>query len=466
MFQLLYPLGLLAALGILVPIIVHLWNIKNGKTLKIGSIALLGAPSNQRSRNLKVTDWPLLVLRILLVLLVAFLLAIPVYQSKTAAAERPGWILVERTELSDVWKQHHKQFDSLLSRGFEVHAFDLNFPKIDVKDSSTVFSKPAEQPLSYFSLLKQLDQTLGAGFKVFLFTGNQLSRFSGKQPETRLNLKWQIAAADSSLKTSWMASGLTAHSSTAGTYYSSAALTADTSTSHISIYQSSKFGGAGYLRAAVLAISEFTKRKVRLHDISSIGQITRADEFVFWLSDEPLTKKQLQGLPEGTTIFSYAGTKLSKINSLLLDDKGNVVDEVRMYQRTITAAESGIPVWTDGFGDVLLSKQTSAGLTWYQFYSRFNPQWTSMVWTNGMLMAMLPILHPQPGAAYGFDEDAKSLRAVDAKAFMARVNSNAKGSPTAQVYEQKLFENYIWWLLFVVFITERWLSHKKTTYAL
>jgi hypothetical protein len=149
MFQLLYPLGLLAAIGVLVPILVHLWNIKSGKTLKIGSVALLGLPSNQRSRSLKITNWPLLLLRCLLIFLIAFLLAAPAYRTKQSTSAKPGWILVEKANLPKLWNSNKKQLDSLILKGYELHDFDVNFARIDLKDTLTKFSRSAKPPLSY-----------------------------------------------------------------------------------------------------------------------------------------------------------------------------------------------------------------------------------------------------------------------------------------------------------------------------
>ncbi|TDO22853.1 BatA domain-containing protein [Pedobacter duraquae] len=462
MFQLLYPLGLLAALGIIVPVIVHLWNIKNGKTLKIGSIALLGSPSNQRSRNLKVTDWPLLLIRCILLLLVSLLLALPVYRTKQITADRPGWIVVERALLKEVWTKHKRQLDSLLSKGYQLHDLALKFPLIDLKDTATVFSKPSTTGPSYFSMLRHLDQSLGAGFKVYLYTGNQLSRFSGALPVTQLALHWQLASVDDSLKTTWPVGGLTAHSSAAGTYYSPVSTFADTVNQEIAIYESSKSGGASYVRAAVLAIADFTKHKVHLRTVQTVEDIKKPGTFIFWLSDERLTDVQLKGLAPGTTVFAYAGAKPFKLKSQILKLRGDALDETQLYQRTATTEKAGVPVWTDGFGEPLLVETRELGVHLYKFYSRFSPQWTSMVWSNGMLMAMLPVLNPDPAAIYGFKEDERYLNAVSTTSIAGISGSSEKGITPATSYETKAIENYIWWLLFIVFIAERWLSYRKT----
>ena len=471
MFQLLYPIGLLAALGIIVPVIVHLWNIKNGKTLKIGSIALLGSPSNQRSRNLRITDWPLLVLRSLLVFLVAILLAAPVYQVKQTSAERPGWVVVERNDFAGVWKTHRKQLDSLLQKGFELHAFEPQFSAIELKDTSTVFSKPAKKPLSYFSLIKQLDEKLGPGFKVYAYTGNLLRRFSGTRPVSKLNLIWQIAPVDDSLKITWntKAGGnglnlLDAHGSPRGTYYTVSTNAHDTAVQHVAIYQSSKAGGAAYVRAAVLALADFQKHKIAIQEISNLSQVKASGSFVFWLADQPLNAGQLNALPNGTKVLSYAGIKAVKLKSLITDQSGNSLDETELYQRT-DAKAAGTTVWADGYGKPLVTKNDAGKVIWYQFYSRFSPQWTSMVWTNGMLTALLPILSPQEGSNYGFNEEDESIRAVTAANVFSGSVVSGKGTAVQSAYVEMALSNYIWWFIFAVFVMERWLSYRKTIHT-
>jgi UDP-N-acetylglucosamine:LPS N-acetylglucosamine transferase len=54
----------LAALSI--PVIIHLWNIRPGKTLKVGSISLITEASKSTKRSFKLLDILLLIIRCLL----------------------------------------------------------------------------------------------------------------------------------------------------------------------------------------------------------------------------------------------------------------------------------------------------------------------------------------------------------------------------------------------------------------
>ncbi|WP_431292206.1 BatA domain-containing protein [Pedobacter sp. P26] len=112
----LYSIGLFALAGIIVPLIIHLWNVKQGKILKIGSIALLGESSSASSKSFKINDWLLFVLRCLLLVLLAFVLAHPYLKKIVSARSKNGWILVEKNNFPRVFKTHQKTVDSLLKK--------------------------------------------------------------------------------------------------------------------------------------------------------------------------------------------------------------------------------------------------------------------------------------------------------------------------------------------------------------
>ena len=72
MLQLLQPIWLAAMAGIAIPVIVHLWNLRRGKVLKIGSVALLTEASRRLAWSRRITQWWLLVVRCLLLAALAF----------------------------------------------------------------------------------------------------------------------------------------------------------------------------------------------------------------------------------------------------------------------------------------------------------------------------------------------------------------------------------------------------------
>jgi hypothetical protein len=475
MFQLLYPIGLLAAIGIVLPILIHLWDIKSGKTLKIGSVAFLGVPSNLRSRSLKITDLPLLLLRCLLIGLIALLLAAPAYRQKLATTTQPGWILVEKSNFNKLWRNKRKQLDSLILKGYEIHDFDLNFARLQLSDTSSKFSRSASRPLSYYSLLKQLDGQHQQVRKVYAFADNRLSRFEGKQPVLHLDLNWIFLPADST-ETTWISDSYQtnnqvykqtiAHSTSTGTYFSSAQLSlkdtaglqVDTANFIVQIYQHQASIDAGFVKAAVLALRQYTGRKIEVRIINSAKQISADAKLVFWLSDQQPSAADIKNLPQGSAVFQYAGNKIEKLNSSIQDQLGIALNGAELYKRTTYTTQPIQDVWVDAAGNPILSLDAKSGIKRYKFYSRFRPDWNNLVWTNGMVLFLTPIVLPQAAAQFAFQPDHRSLTAVqEFKPLLAQTDVKAEHTK----YAQRSLSPWFWWLAFVLLFLERWFSYRK-----
>lgn len=440
MLQFLYPLGLLAAIGIIVPVVIHLWNIKSGKTLKIGSISLLGTAANQRSSHLKIADWPLLLLRCLLILLVGCLLAEPLYRKSSKVTAEPGWILLEKQELGRIWDKNKAEMDSLLKKGYEIRDLHVGFAKLELKDTATVFSRPATAPLSYFSLIRQLNAEKQQGATVYLYTANRLNRFEGAVPATSVNLKWRFFPLENRAE-------------------QSNAAVRDTSKLLVLIHSNGLTTDAGYLKAAVNAIADFTRRKITIRNIQSLAQVTKEATLVFWLSDKAPDNTQLSRLPAGISFFNYAGTKTDQVKSVLHYETGTATQEIPLYQRKRFDGLTYQAVWTDGSGTPLLTLDSSA-IRHYQFYSRFNQSWTDLVWNNAMADALLPLVIPHQDAEFGFDKNADTTRVVNAVPLPTRSTVNTKTA--AVFYTNRPLSSYIWWLVAAVFFIERWITYRKT----
>ncbi|MBC7652345.1 MAG: BatA domain-containing protein, partial [Deinococcales bacterium] len=104
MLNVLQPIWLWAIAGIIIPVIIHLWHIKQGKSLKVGSVIFLQESSKQQSSSLKISDWLLLLLRCLLIILLAILLAKPQWQQALQTNKQKGWLLINNTDFSETYK--------------------------------------------------------------------------------------------------------------------------------------------------------------------------------------------------------------------------------------------------------------------------------------------------------------------------------------------------------------------------
>ncbi|GGC59397.1 hypothetical protein GCM10011387_11330 [Pedobacter quisquiliarum] len=483
MIQILYPLGLLAALGILVPVIIHLWNIKSGKTLKIGSVFLLGTPTNQRSRSFRVQDWPLLLLRTLLILLAAMLIAEPVYVSTQKATKQAGWVLLEKAEFSNIWKQEHATLDSLIKAGYKIHDLAYDFPKIEVKDSATTFSTPSSGKLPYHALLKQLDHLHPAGTNIHIFAANERGNFRGVEPAKHLNVHWELLQPDSTNST-WLAAAyqlqnggvrtLEAVAGDKGTYYKTTQTSTganpeipiDTATTVVQLYAPNNMADAEYVRAAVKAIAQYTERKISIAVLTDINKLSPQTKVLFWLSDRKLTDAQRAALPRGTRLFSYEGDKVQNIKSSIQDAAGVALQNVTLLKSTQNASKKRIDnaaapdkgIWIDGTGQPVLALTREGKIDHYRFYSRFRPDWTEMVWSDQMVYFLLPVVLPESAAHYAFRDGQK------APVSKADLNNAQQIAADANLKSQVVATDvspWFWYLLLLLFLTERWITYNK-----
>lgn len=187
------PIYLWALLGLLVPLVIHLWSRKAGKTVKVGSIQWLIASENTRFSSIQFNEVGLYIIRSVLVLLaVLVLLDLSTIQDKNPGKLNKQWILAEETMLSNAIAR--PQIDSLIKKGNALHLLKAGMPllatdevqKIKVRASS---AKPTG--VNYWSFLQELDVRPDAPEKVIVFARNAQQHFAGKRPELGMKVEWQ-----------------------------------------------------------------------------------------------------------------------------------------------------------------------------------------------------------------------------------------------------------------------------------
>ena len=438
--QFLYPIGLLALAGLLIPVLIHLWDTKKGKTLKIGSIALLSENATTNSKSFKLTDLLLFVLRCLILILVAFIVAQPYLKKTNLTTKNKGWILVDKARFAAIYNTQRSSIDSLLNLGFELHDFNLGFKPFSLKDSASKAETSAR--LGYSSLLNQLNAEIPSGYSAYLFADRRLNNFDGSLPLLSFKLIWKEVQNLDTLKT-WSTTFLDkiyAGKSTPSltTYTVNQAQNLPTLT--VAIYDP-KGEDSKYIKAALNAISDFTKRKIEIEK-----SVAKAD-VVFWLSDEPIHSSDEQ------RIFSYQKGKTIAVNSTIREFS------VELKKRIAADNLKGTAIWTDGYGEPILLKDS---VNHFYFYSRFNPQWTDLVWNEQFMNALIPIvLGNQNAGDFGFEANDADQRVLDKTQFVESKINTSTG--ISNVSTNQPLDKIIWILAFILLIIERVLSFRNKT---
>jgi len=496
------PIWLTAIAAVLIPVVIHLWNIKQGKTLKVGSIALMGEASRQSSRSFRLLDLLLLALRCLILILSAALLAMP-FWTKPADGKVKGWVLIPKQSFKEAYKIYKKPVDSLTAAGYEFHYFDKGFAKAEWMDVVKDTAKVTDTTIAnYWDLLAQLNGKVPSKLPVSLFTENTLTHFSGSKPTVALNLNWQTYTPgdfDSEwLEKTWIANDnnikvLKGTSNERGTNYSvlnikpgasyglvdtriikggnviaqlksdpEHVVTTDTSVLRIAVIADAGQPDATYLNAALKAIAPMLHAKVQLLNSSDVIRLKQKQDWMFWLARRPVIKAAAD---IAKNLFIYQTGKAQNVATWM--SVGNGFDIGRQDGQVplhllITSPKSDVAmVWRDGYGNAVLSAEKDKDLTLYRFYTRFDPQWSDLVWNDNFPRMLLGLMTGHEPSAISIRNDKRVATIQDMMPVMVKSGE----ASLAGLSDEVDLSRYIWVVLVLVFLTERWLAHRKTTLA-
>ncbi|MBW4888291.1 BatA domain-containing protein [Mucilaginibacter sp. HMF5004] len=486
------PIWFLAVAAVLIPVVIHLWNITPGKTLKVGSIALMGEASRQSSRSFRLLDILLLMLRCLILVSLAGLLAMPLLSHLANNSKIKGWVMIPGNNFKETYARFKKPVDSLTAAGYEFHYFNAGFAKANLlevlKDTTKVTDSTAA---NYWDMLARLNGKAPARLPVYLFTDNAAKHFGGNKPTIIANLKWQTySPADSTsewLEKAWFTKDnnirvVKGDSHQYGTTFSTytvqpgqsnalfnAAITnggvtvslkskpqqtviADTSVFRIAVVADNGEPDANYLNAALKAIAPLIPHNVKLVNYTNALQVKQKQTWLFWLAKKPVDVPAAQ---LADNLFVYQTGKEQVVNSWL----GNV--QVPVYKLIISEKKDEQIVWHDGFGKPVLTSEQSKGFKLYRFYSRFSPAWSDLVWNDNFPRMLLALVSDEQLSA---QSAANDKRVMAYKQMMPVMSNNGKQTLAGMADDIDL-SHYVWLVLILAFFAERWLSHQKTKTA-
>lgn len=485
-----YTIGLLATAGIIVPLIIHLWNVKKGKTLKIGSIVLLGESAKQSAKSFQIKDWLLFLLRCLLILMIAFLLAEPILKTENSEKNIKGWILFNESSYFDLSAKQKAEIKLLNEQGFEIHNFDSGFKLVALADSQYYLNQKASDILP-FSLIKQLNAQLAGNFKTIIYTDLNQSKFEGSIPKVHLDLEIRNIDLKDTLNQSVIYAFvgrqdsikvLCMKSSPSQTNYQTINYSIDNKNLELNIekgesqirfknqknwvkvkskplkievYTDDK-QDAVYLNSALKAIATFTKMNIDIENLQQPSLISTDVDWIFWLSEKPFTQQNKLG--EKTKLFSYAIGKTEIINSFL---NTGTSEGGKVYKRIKHNSSSDENLWTDGFGDEMLSKNRIGKNTNFLFYSRLNLNWTDLVWSENFPKLLMPILFTESNFINkNYDADVNDKRNIAKNQLLTLEGQSLNKTKSISKIDYPVAP-YFWIAAILIFFLERILTYRK-----
>jgi hypothetical protein len=486
LLHLLQPIWLLASAGIVIPVAIHLWNIRQGKTLKIGSIEFIARTAQQHARSLRLTELFLLLLRCLLILLLALLLAKPYWQN---TAKQKGWIVMQKKDASKAYNTYKPLVDSLVKAGYTFHLFEKGFAEANLTSIISTDDTAVTEQVSYWQLVKMIDGQLLPGMPVYLFTENTLNHFAGERPEINIALTWKTVAPKDSVH-SFIANAyqtnkdsiavVMGESKSSGTdyrlqmlgmdqprqknfvlnvtegkmqvaYQNGTAVDVDTATLRVTIFADVFFDDARYVQSALQSIQQVTGRKIILKTLSKQQELSGKQDWLFWLSDQNVPSQI-----NSAHVLFYPKGKAVAVQSWMQGNSSSIEEQTELYQRLPCDQKKGTVVWSDGFGVPLLVKETREDKVFYECYTHFNPSWNEMVWQASFPQVVYQLINKEPKQII----DSNDHRFVDAAQLELPVTATIKKTTVPDSVDTTATKRVLWSIIFILFFIERFFSFR------
>lgn len=181
MMQLTQSAWLWGLVALAIPVSIHLLSRKEGRVVPVGSLRHLRETTSQQFRGIKLNEYLLLALRILLLILFVLLLAGLFWKN----SERQSWVVVDRNLQQDA--RAMAWADSLADKGYEWRWLETDFPKRDKSKNTSARNN--------WQLVKQL-HTQHLQHAVVL-SSSLLSEFTGEYNPLGPHIDWHVVELSS-----------------------------------------------------------------------------------------------------------------------------------------------------------------------------------------------------------------------------------------------------------------------------
>jgi len=181
------PTYLWALLGLAVPIAIHLWGKKEGRTIKMGSIQFFKESDPKKTSSISINEWWLLLLRILIIGIIVGILAEPALQKKKSKNE-VAYVI----EPSIALDADFKDLVDSLDLGHDLKLLQKGFPDLETEDLDSANNTTPD----YWQLANQMEKL--PADSIVVFTRAKVAGIQGKRPGINKKINWIIVNAEDS----------------------------------------------------------------------------------------------------------------------------------------------------------------------------------------------------------------------------------------------------------------------------
>jgi len=503
MLQLLSSFWFIALAGLLVPVLIHFWNKKQPQVIKVGTIRWLVAAASKKASSLRFQDWPLLLLRCLLLAALVMFLVQPIWKEAIRPENKKYvWVAPELLQAQNL-PLIQSTIDSLAQQHYELRQLTNTFPTITVEDWTNIKSgnlpvKERSDNINYWVVAQQLSRKFPATAEHLIFTPNYLVNYTGQRPILNTNIQWVIIPTTQ--KKVWVQEafqvnadsltillGRSSHSGTSFTRYNFASpapnqplriadapeivfspegeqtyvnipatggkIAVQTTPLRVAVfYDESRRTDAEYMRAALAALRSYTHRPLSINLTSNANEINPELNLLFWLSDSTLPDKLTPALAQGLFVFKDAPgmAKNTTVNWLTV---AGLPEPILLNQQASIFGENKLHIWQNNYGESILHFIPEEKGGTYYFASRFNTEWNSLPESGYFPEILGSLLWPEPTVK----QDARIMAASQPIPLLSPAMARQK-TETMHLQDLKY-----WFLLLaiILFLIERiWVSQK------
>lgn len=275
---LLFPAALAALAALSLPLLIHLTRRSDRQIIDFAALRWLRAKERAR-RRLRIDEWLLLALRMLLLAAVVLLLAQPIW---FAATDHRAWVVVVPTADATALSNEPAL------RAASWHWLAPGFPPFD--------SAPPMQPVETASLLRELDASLPATQALTVIVPEQLAGLDGERIRLSRALDWRIVASRA----------LPASAATPAAITRRVAIRYDPSNSGISRYFAAAVTAWNSGNAATAA--DPSQPAFVIDAASSAVALPAATDWLLWLASDPLPAPIERWLGDGGSVLRAASS--------------------------------------------------------------------------------------------------------------------------------------------------------------
>jgi hypothetical protein len=463
------PSALLALLGLLVPLAIHLWNRRPGREVAVGSLRWLATGANRRLRNLRLEQLGLLLLRAALLAVLAGAVAGPTWQQPLPPGR--GQLLIS-PELAgkNVLAAVRPRLDSLRRHGYAVRWLRQGWPLVNAaawRDDSLGRPVPddaAREAVFQWSRIQQAADTF-AGQPLYVLTSARLAAMQGTHRPLPPGITWQTlplptgsewlqAAAGTADRlhlllgrsterqitfyskeiarpqTGWLLtlsgqptlhyklndSGIQPVATAADSGKTLPAVPVRSAVLRVWVYAPAAYAAeARYLRAALQAASVGLPGSLTLTVSPSLPAAADAPNWLFWLPAAPVPAAWRARVPGGLHLWQAPAGPGAPDTSLLVALGLAAELPATLWRRAALTTPAGTAaLWADAQGRPVLTQQALGQGAVYQATTRLNPAWSTLADNPALPALLLDLLQPAPAGTALARLQAYDQRRLDA----------------------------------------------------